>query len=466
MAEIELNVYNASTAATQALNSPSTTARTVTREYRPLSPEWDGDRGEWWPTVEETAIIRADTYATARTLITTLNQWFSGARHRQTNRARHAGVFVQYRPQTSETLYRSPVITGRAVMEQHWGPAEVRVTWTRASFWEANSESAVPWASGSNPQSLTMTPGSNVVALTAASISGDLPAPVRWEVYNNYNNAAPTRDIHLGALLGSAGTFNGLLECESGTATISPGSGSNSASGSASGGNYHTVTVYSIDAAWFTTTPDDPTYYTRIGWALSTSALNTINGRAVKPHLRFFTRPSSGSGIQIAWAVRYDMSGSGTRQVIYQTDWQDAYNNTPYNLLEGPALHIPPRHIPLAGGDNVNNYELLLLARKVTASDSSIAVDYVQLLPTDGYNHWYAGWLSYQDTAAQDDAIEVIVSEDSTNRSVGYYNPHPPVFITPGETARFYLLQQGGTVSEIARTLQLSGYYRPRRLTV
>ena len=466
MAEIELNLYNAATTITQALNSPGTTARTITREYKPVLPEWDSERGEWFPSVDETAVIRTDTYATARTLITSLNQWFSAARARQLNRARHAGIFAQYRPQTSETLYRSPILRGTATLEQHWGPPEVRINWTRASYWEANSESAVPWASGSNPQSLTMTPGSNVAALTAASISGDLPAPVRWEVYNNYNNASPTRDIHIGALLGSSGTWNGLLECESGTATISPGSGSNSTSGSASGGNYHTVTVYSIQAAWFTTTPDDPTYYTRIGWALSTSQLNTLNGRAVKPHLKFFTRPSSGSGIQIAWAIRYDMSGSGTRQVIYQTDWMDAYANTPYNLMEGPAMHIPPRHLPLDAGASVSNYELLLYARKTTASDSSIAVDYVQLIPIDGYNHWYGGWLSYQDTAAQDDAIEVVISRDGTNRSLGYYNPHPPIVITPNETARFYLQQQGGSTSEIARTLQLSGYYRPRRLAV
>jgi hypothetical protein len=460
MAEIELNVYNASTATTQALNSPTTAARTVTREYKPLAPEWDSERGEWWPTVEETAVIRTDTFATARTLVTTLNQWFSGARHRQTNRARHAGVYAQYRPQTSETLYRSPIISGRAVMEQHWGPAEVRITWTRASYWETNAESAVPWASGSNPQSLTMTPGSNVVALTAASISGDLPSPVRWEVYNNYNNVSGTGDIHLAALLGSPGTWDGRLECESGTATISPGAGSNNASGGASGGSYHTVTVYSIDAAWFTTLPDDSTRYARIGWDLTTSQLNTLNGRPAKPHLRFVTRPASGSGIQIAWAVRY------LGNIIYQTDWMDAYNNTPYNILEGPSIHIPPKHVPLTGGDNVNGYQLVLYARKVTSSDSSIDVDFVQLMPADGWNHWYGGRLGYQDTAAQDDAIEVVVTRSSTNRSVGYYNPHPPVFITPGETARFYLLQQGGTVSEIARTLQLSGYYRPRRLTV
>lgn len=467
MAEIELNFYNAATTTTSALNSPTTTARTVTREYRPAAPEWDSTLGTWMPTIQESAVIRITSdYATARTLVTTLNQWFSYARARQASRSQHAGIFVQYRPQTSETLYRSPIVNGWATLENNYGPPEVRITFDRASYWEANAESDVPWASGGNPQSLTMVAGSNTAALTAASISGDLPAPVRWSVYNNYNNAAATRDIHLGALIGSAGTWNGFLECESGSATISPGAGSNSASGSASGGNYHTANAYSITGAWFTTTPDDPTYYTRIGWALSTAQLNTLNGRAVKPHLRFFTRPASDSGIQIAFALRYNQSGSGNYQTIAQTDWMDGYNNAPYNILAGPSMHIPPRYVPLGGSENVNYYEFLLYVRKTTATDGTVALDYVQLIPTDGYQHWAGGYLSYQDTAANDDAIEVVISADSTNRSIAYYAPNPPIYITPGLTARFYLQQQGGSTSEIARTLQLSGYYRPRRLTV
>ncbi len=430
-------------------------------EYKPRPAK--RDQKDQWQDVDETALVQYTTMALAESAVQSLNRYFEAARLAEARVMLHPGVFQRYRGDTSKTLYRSPVLNGYAHYEQTKLPARVRINWKRRYYMEQDAEAAVTWSDGTTTaKTVTINGASNVLQLQTSAIAGELEAPIRFSITNNYNNVVGVNDIHIGQLRGAASNWNGLLEAESAGGSIN-NAGTNSSDGTCSNGQYHTATAYSINAGWFTTLPDDPLYVMRRVWILSTSQLSAINGRKIKPFLRFRAAPAA--DIQVAFWLGYG-AGGYSDQWIWRGDWQDAQQAAFDNFLEGNAFDVP--YVALDAGQSVSGYTLGLAVRKATATDSTVQLDYVQLMPLDGYKRLdtLLSSAAYNEVVDESDIEPIAFARSGTSKRRQYRIDGRGVFVRPGENAWLYFQARDYSTSAIARTLSVLAYYRPRRLTL
>ncbi len=463
---IEFGVYNSLTNTTTNVVGAAITTSTLL-QFQPQPATWDDATGTW-QVVDETVLVQTRTAATGRTLVTSLNRLFQQAALAERNRAVHSGVYVQYRPDGSETLYRTPVMRGRAYLEQHRLPIQVRIEFTRAHYWETDAEGDLVWSTGFSDKALiNATSGvGNTIDISETNVGGDLPTPIRIKVLNTTNSSDGTKDILVGCAHGMQTAWNGILEGEDWTTSYA--GAATVASGASSGGFYRSIPVPSIDALWFTSIPDDYLYIIREGWLLSSTAVNALNGRLVKPVVRVVGLPAS--GIQIAFAVGYGTTGGYGDEVKYRTDWQDALTDGQYGLIEGQAMRIPTNNTPLSSGQTVGaTWSFFLLLRKTTTGDSTINIDYVQLFPADEFLRFdtSTGVTEYNETAIQDIDHSRAHVLNGTVKRIAYQVRGGPVEVLHDQKTRLYFLHEDeSATASISRTFTVSAKYRSRRLTI
>ena len=428
-----------------------TSGSAAVARYTPATPASEA------APLTESADVLCEGVSTTRTLVQSLNRLMEQARRYQ-QRKTGARVYLLFQPEGDADAWRSELLDGRVLwdekaMDTGWasGLLEFRVTWERRPWWEG-PETAIPLTNGngSNVTSgLTLYNHDDAdsghdcwVSIAAASVTGDTPAPLKLELENTFNDTARAYRIYVGHNVWSnPGSFTPTFEGEDSTA-----GGTVTAEGTQSGGDY-------MLKGWSGTGETEA-----FNWSLSSAFLAACAGGYFRAVARFANAPSTSPDIWVRWKVK--MAGLTT---IWQGPWVQLSNQLVQSL---DTLQLPPF---LVGSATLADLTLILEARRDNAGSNSLSLDYVALMPLDGWRAYLPkGYgLQYTDKLV-DDQIEGRLYGVWSSGEVGYWTVSgEPIRLWPGRDQRLYIVHgdwiNGGSAQ---RTLKAKAWYRPRRLTL
>ncbi len=191
-----------------------------------------------------------------------------------------------------------------------------------------------------------------------------------------------------------------------------------------------------------------------IAWELDTTMLSAYAGGWFRIWARFTSSPS---GVRITPRSRFLLTTVAEAQEVLLTS---------STLQDLGVLQLPPW---LRGETGLYPIELALYARRT--GGGSFNLDFLQLTPLDSYRLLLPrGYGTPYQTTVQDDGMAnaLYVTQSGGLYKTGHYlSQGLPIRLYPGQDQRIYFLQtnsSGG--AEVARTLSVRTYYRPRRLTL
>jgi hypothetical protein len=418
----------------------------VTRDYVPRTLDPTRPRPEQEELTESARVDLTDTtLALALAKVRSLQTLFREAAEWHT-RSLGVPVYVKFRPDGSETLYRSELYAGDVQHSEDllsWQVAgaffEVNLSWTRAPYWEADSETELTAVGGEAISNHDDSGHHNHIDIDGALLGGVAPAGCRVEVTNSYaTGTLGTLWIGVNAHKGSAMPTH-VLEGEDSTIAHT-----DNADGSASNGYYASKALSgtSLQAVY--------------GWTISATEAAKLAGHAF--HLLLRT-PGSNDGIYISARATF----RGSTVALMETPEVRMNADQVQDL---GVLQLPPY---LESETVLYNFDVLLYARG--ANGATVYLDYLLLMPLDG-------WRVYRPLASGI-AQNGILKDDSmagrlwieglagTQRDVHYIAEGEPLQLTPGQDHRLIFLGANtSNASEPARTFAVKVFYRPRRLTV
>lgn len=361
---------------TTSLESTARSSRVV--KYIPETPGID-EAGQY-QDVTETVLVQFKNQTNAEADMRTINRAFGNARMKSRQPYRRGAVTFKVQFTSSSALVESPILNGIARFTK-FTPGEqlLELVFTRRYYFENVTETAVPCGgttSGLNVYNYTNGGNSNHFQIDTTVIGGDLPTAIRWEVVvNTVGVGEYVEHLRIGAFRSISGSFPLMFEGESGTLHPS-GSGSNQSETGASGGSVKRTSVISfVDQAGVIPL----TSYNILNWTISAADSSAINGRSVRPVIRIgSTLPAD---VQM-WVV------SSTANFAYSSIGDYVALNVISdggNIIEFPAIEVPPRSVLTTGSDTAAPVTLALYARKMSAGSANIDIDFLQLMPTDGW---------------------------------------------------------------------------------
>jgi hypothetical protein len=288
--------------------------------------------------------------------------------------------------------------------------------------------------------------------------TGDLPAPVRLDLA--LNEYWPTG---LGTLLAaqsvfspSAGLAGGpvhqvVLEGESGPAYEADGALVDDAG--CSGGQYHRLT-------W------TGSYASRV-WVrdLPERLVHGLGGRPARLVARLAEPWPAEAGEQtwVTWQLSY-VTTTGEMATFYET--AGTYLEPGAGWLLGPLLHVPPWH--LRAEDTFSApLRLSLTAQAAGAGLHSLPLDYVSLVPLDGWRI-YRPLIGVPGLAFVDDGPAGVLRGSDGAQS--HLPEGPGLFVYPGRPACFAFFVQkadgGNLTADIDTTCLVKMYYHPRKALI
>jgi hypothetical protein len=366
-------------------------------------------------------------------------------------------VYVEYQPDGYSGYYRSEILDGRVELSDEstgWQwldkNIEIRVAWKRRHYWEG-AETQIPLTNGNgtnNTSGLTVrnhddggAGDDNYVQIAAADVAGDIDAPLRLEMTNNYNSATKASNFWIARnVLSDPANLTHILEAEAGSG------GTTQADATCSGGNRK-------DFSWSATTEQE-----LLSWDLSTALLNACSGNYFRVLARFLSM--SYSDMWMRWRIK----------LVLTTIWEG-----PQFLLTASApiqdlgvLQLPPY---MVGAGDLYPLALVLCAQRKQSGTHYLYLDFAQLSALDGYRKLSPrGYgLEYQ-ARIVDDGIGGFTYTDGwspAGKTGHYVSTGERITVTPGRLQRIYFLHDtvAGSAA-IERTLSVKAYYRPRRLTI
>lgn len=418
--------------------------------------------------VSETCEVRVTDTSVANNLdeVRTINKLLNQAQQAQANRA-IAKVYLLWKSATAATEYRSELKTGRAEWNAealtlpYWrGDTQfVMIHWERVNYWEgAEAQLALTNPNGTNNTTgLTVyncndlrgeSPNiyANYVDITGTAVLGDLPGATRLELTNSYDVAASLSHLWIGQNVFTPATFSHIIEGEDA-----------SYGGSVvSGGEW---TNYS-DSGFIRCTVSSYTESKLLAWDLPAALAQTALGRL---HRITFRSTNMGSSPNV---FRFRLKVSYGAAVVWQSALvqpDTAYALSIRNLF---TLKIPPW---LTGLTALDGLTLELYGMKTIETPGYLEIDFIQLTPVDGYReiHSASYAVPYQARIVDDGINDNLYIDDGTGDDkagimIGLF---APIMVWPGRNQRLYFLMHANTTgtAEIARTLSVKLYYRPRR---
>lgn len=366
-------------------------------------------------------------------------------------------TYVKYQPDGFAALYRSPLHWGKddagdEILASAWGAycRKVNLSWRRAYYWEADSETELPLtnAHGSGTGGRTVynhddSAHDNYVKIADTDVAGVLPSPIVLQLTNSYNNAAHAYDIWVGQYIcrdTSTSPPSLILEGESATG------GSAIADASCSNGYYNQVSVGESEAKL-------------LYWSITNTLLRTDKRRHFLVLARFFDDPSD-----FKLRLKTSFPSGATADVITQTNLVTCGSD---RLQALGALQLPPWLSGYSSTKASMNLELYGLK----SGTGTLKLDFLYLLPID---HWRiyrpsTRGLLYTDILKDDPPGEQLyVSHQSgISGASGIYTPlGEPLYAWPGrDQALFFLALNDSGASEIDRSFTVRAWHRPRRLS-
>jgi len=317
--------------------------------------------------------------------------------------------------------------------------APITLQFTRVNYWEG-AETAVPLTNLNGSNNIT---GLNVynrndatgtapnrkcnyVTIAGSSITGELPAPFRVEMVNNFNNT-----VRLGTLWMTQNVHSNPLSLDPNLA----GYANIIESGSAK-----TKTKY---------------------WTLSTATLNACSGQWFKIMGGIATTHID----QSTWysTALYFPSG-GTDLIMLQKSEEVAVTRDGIHDLG--TLQIPPWNVGL---EDQTSIDLVLYVRKTGGFWSELS--FAQLWPVTGFRELEPqGYGAAYGVRIADDGMNDTVWTDGWaggGRAGHYIGLGERGALVPGRDQRLWFLQTGITGDiDAERVLSVKVFYRPRRMTI
>lgn len=413
------------------------------------------------PLKEQATVGFFGTLASIRSKVGDLNRLFQQA---QAYQRTHAGsrVYVEFDPGDSGDFYRSLLYSGRAwfdadVLGPEWAAQniDVNLEWTRQPFWEGDL-TQVQLSNGSDTDNLSgITVGNcndatheNWVDIKAGEILGDLPAPIKLQMFNSDTDSNDSDEIFVWHnVYSSPAAFVHVVEAEGSS------DATETTDATSSGGSYGTI-------AWST---DVETMVAE--WTLASTDLSDASGGRFGILARFAGQfPYSDAWLRVKLETTtnyYDLWVGELSLVSSSTDGREL------KLLD--TLRLPPY---LEGQTSIRELALRLYARRDAAS-SSFDLDYLQLSPISGDAGWL--WFRAVDRGVPPsryfvhDAIEGITYRmDGTGDFISTFSQKGgPVLLQPAAAQRLYFNTSDYTgTAAVAQTWIVKLWYRPRRYSI
>jgi len=429
--------------------SDGTTTATISSYV--LAPNSDGGYGYTLnassdgSNVEDNVRIAVSGQSTGRTLVATLNRVFEAARFRART-GTGPRVFVYFKVDTGDVEYRSELYNGRVVPDSETAGTDkasdqlhADIYFTRAPWWEGpeaqlgiTNQSASNNTSGLTLNNHTVS-GSASAYFTVASgaVSGDLPSACRIELTNSTSATTLTYAV-VGMFQNTASwTTGGFIQGENQTF-----GGSDTASGSASGGNYAALTVATSET------------FGAMTWSISGSDVAITDGKPVLPLMRFHAMPPSVVYLKLA------VVGASTDYTAVDTSKQ---------WVLFPPIPLPPHR----SGGPYQAHTLSMDTRNSTGGTVALQVDYVSLIPADNVRQ-YVNLNMANSTVLIDDGIEgYTYVASSGNRITQHVAYGQPFMLWPGLDHTFWVhFSSSANTMLPANTMSAKLYHRPRRATI
>lgn len=362
--------------------------------------------------------IDLDLQGTAANMIAdidSLEDMFARARRRQTEQT-GARIYLQYTVAAGEDTHRSEIVDGSVELSSDAGRRSFAGGWLtvplsvqRRPYWEGPEATLVNGTSIANGET------GNYVDISAGSIEGTIPAPMRIQVQNTSGAAQAVRRIYIAAnAFNDPANYTGFLLGDTLSWT---------------GASDHT-------------TP-------RKTWSLTDAMLADQAGDRFHV-LAAFTSLTTGAYFR-AESQFFVTTDEVTNEV--------AGTNSAYELLDLGTLRLPP-----GGANSVGNSIDVAMTARHTATGSGV-LDFVQLLPAAEFRHikqrdYQVNHLAYIVDDGIEDLLYILNGSDRWPRLVGYGKP-PRLW--PGRANRVYVLWDGDTGFDATKTANVYIYYRPRR---
>jgi hypothetical protein len=426
--------------------------------YTPIAPSQDArtvidesDGGEqpniYWRNVTESATIQYYTADEARGAFETLNRFFEKAKRRQRTGV-GARVFVRFRPDLSEALYRSEILSGRVQNSNLNQRMQVTVTWTRRYYWEAASEiqlglyNNVTGGSSVNLFNHSRDVDNRNNFVKANTVQGELPAPARIELLNNYNSVTRTQNFYLAHMLEGGTPFPHMIEAESGTNSGGTSTVTNAAWSNGSGIDLVATGTAEI-TAWY--------------YLMPSTTLEAAGGNWFRVLVYIPFSPTA-SDIKIKARISIDLITT-----LWEGQWVSVGNNA--TLLDLGTVQLPAYLVDAA---DVYPLTIELRTKRSGSGSVSVPIDFVELAPLQSWRLLRSlGYDTGYNVTLHDDPAKGLIYTNgwSPAGSVGNYVAlGSPIMLVPGYTNVIYLLVT--PTDTILRSTQIKVFYRPRRLTI
>jgi len=437
-----------------------TTSPFDVRDYHPMT----ADRTE--ETVSETITVRLRDTTSPDNLdeIRALNRLLHQAELAQENRA-FDRVYLEFSPDGTVSYWRSEIVRARGEFADttfkyaYWlnNTQFADVFLERMNFWEGpeaqlsltnpNGTANTTGLKVYNTNDGTGSGGSaryNYVQVAGTAVLGDLPAATRLEmIYDDRAGGTATLDyIWIGKKQSDLTNFDPILEAEDSNKT-------GVADATQSGGQYASGTAVTNVIA------------NLMIWTFGTALIDAYAGRYYKAFIKFRGAEgaeASDSYFEFRW-VDDDVSTIWT-----SSRYKPAIGDT-YNFVDMQTIPVPPW---LQGLGNQGTAYMTVAAAPSTYGTAVYDLDYVILLPTDGYR---AIDLNANDVGNRviDDGIDDRTYTDNAsgaNRVGVLATLGSPIMLEPSTNQNLYFIAKTNTSFSINAGLIVKLYYRPRRLTI
>lgn len=419
-------------------------------------------------TVTESALVEISgaNAAAVQTAIQALEKALTFHAYQREMTGQGNRVFVQYTPDSTSGAYRSEIVDSRIELNadsQDYGrwftnfKVNITIGWRRRFYWEAVTETTLPVG---NANGTAVTGGTvynhddsgatddNFLSIASGDAAGVIPTPFKIEIVNTYGTAA--RRIYIGhKAQGDAANFQHIYEVEA--ATIA-GIGARSGVAASSGGTVVTYTNF-------------PTGGTVLAsWPITATQAGYIKNQWVRPIVRFSTLPNTST-----MKCRFVLKDTTTLAVIYTTDWQ-LLSTTDY-LQALPEIYFSQQ----LQGQTTSGGMTLNLEGKDSAGTGDCAMDFLQLTPMEAGQGFVflrpidETLVTLPGTATASGTITYNPIDGATyieSRQNVYQVYGGPLMCVPATAQRLYFLTDGTADADVARTLTVKAYIRPRRITI
>jgi len=397
---------------------------------------------------------RFDVLVTSQAQLYALEAAFAWARkHQNEGNAAWLNYAIDETTATQKAMIVNGMVLHDIQMSKRWrfGWLQAAVAIERRPEWRgALTAISLSNPSGSGTGGVTVknhwdtgTNDINYVEIAGASITGDLPSPLKLQITNNYNASYGVIKVWVGHNVESTpASLNPVLEGEAatgGTTTTPSATSSNNA--------YQTNSL---------TADGDVLLFT---WALSSTLLGYTKGKYFKILGRFLTQVNN------VW-FRPDIY-YGTVVPLWEGPYTRPGSTLTDYLWDLGVIQLPPWLLDVTSPDALS---LRLYGKRAVASTINVSLDYLYLLPLESYRLLQVnGNVPYQSAIVDDGTLSQLYSQNASAAArrgdiVGYGEP---ILVQPGKLQRLYFLHHHSfaNYAQIDRTLSIKAWYEPRRLT-